>query len=474
MAQTGFTPIQIYRSSTASAAPTSGNLVAGELAINTADGKLFYLDNLNAVQVIGWKLVPVSAGGTGVTTSTGTGSVVLSNAPSLTGAVIIGGTTDTATLTLGRSTASQTVNIATGATDSAEIKTVNIATNSPSAGTTVNIGSGVPESYILLAGQSNHNYYSFFQAGFGQEPILVNDLPTSDFAVKGDRNFVSNANSPRVGSQVTSGGTNTATPVFYDGTNWICDSGLGATTGTGSVVLSTNPTISDGATIQNTSQAINIGTTQSTGAVTVGGTSATGALTLGQSTGAQTVNIATGNNTTTAKSVNIGTGGSGSSATTIEIGTATGGATTVRGGFTTVITTQSNEIGLSQTTGAISIGGTAGTGAIALGRSTGAQSVSISGGATTSGTTKTVSIGTGGLAGSTTTINMGATASAVTVTIRGLINVRVYTVATLPAGIAGSRAFVSDALAPVFGSIVASGGAVNVPVYHDGTNWRVG
>jgi hypothetical protein len=84
MAQTGFTPIQLYSSSTASATPTSGNLVAGELAINTADGKLFYLDNLNAVQVIGWKLVPVSAGGTGTTTSTGTGSVVLSDSPTFT------------------------------------------------------------------------------------------------------------------------------------------------------------------------------------------------------------------------------------------------------------------------------------------------------------------------------------------------------------------------------------------------------
>jgi len=90
MAQTGFTPIQIYRSSTASAAPTSGNLVDGELAINTTDGKLFYLDNLNAVQVIGWKLVPVSAGGTGTTTSTGTGSVVLSNSPTITGSPNIG------------------------------------------------------------------------------------------------------------------------------------------------------------------------------------------------------------------------------------------------------------------------------------------------------------------------------------------------------------------------------------------------
>jgi hypothetical protein len=53
----------------------------------------------------------------------------------------------------------------------------------------------------------------------------------------------------------------------------------------------------------------------------------------------------------------------------------------------------------------------------------------------------------------------------------------VYTVATLPSAAtsgAGARSFVSDALAPVFGATVASGGAVKIPVYSDGTNWKVG
>jgi hypothetical protein len=39
---------------------------------------------------------------------------------------------------------------------------------------------------------------------------------------------------------------------------------------------------------------------------------------------------------------------------------------------------------------------------------------------------------------------------------------------------AGARDFVTDALAPTFGATVAAGGAVNVPVYSDGTNWKVG
>ena len=40
MAQTGYTPIQLYRTTTAAAAPSSGNLVAGELAINIADADM--------------------------------------------------------------------------------------------------------------------------------------------------------------------------------------------------------------------------------------------------------------------------------------------------------------------------------------------------------------------------------------------------------------------------------------------------
>jgi len=48
------------------------------------------------------------------------------------------------------------------------------------------------------------------------------------------------------------------------------------------------------------------------------------------------------------------------------------------------------------------------------------------------------------------------------------------TVAALPAATAGARSFVTDALAPVFGVAVVGGGAVPVPVYHDGTQWSVG
>lgn len=55
MAQTNFTPISLYFSATATSVPTAGNLVAGELAINTNDGKLFYKDSSGVVQTLASK-----------------------------------------------------------------------------------------------------------------------------------------------------------------------------------------------------------------------------------------------------------------------------------------------------------------------------------------------------------------------------------------------------------------------------------
>ena len=52
-----------------------------------------------------------------------------------------------------------------------------------------------------------------------------------------------------------------------------------------------------------------------------------------------------------------------------------------------------------------------------------------------------------------------------------------YTVATLPSAVtsgAGARSFVTDALGPTFGATVVGSGAVKVPVYSDGVDWKVG
>lgn len=51
----------------------------------------------------------------------------------------------------------------------------------------------------------------------------------------------------------------------------------------------------------------------------------------------------------------------------------------------------------------------------------------------------------------------------------------VVTVATLPVlPVNGWRSFVSDATVTTFASTVVGGGANNVPVFYDGTNWKIG
>jgi len=74
MAQTGYTPIQLYYSSTTTNVPLAANLANGELAINITDGKLFYKDNSGVVQIIA--------------TKTGASATVSSVAQTFTGGII--------------------------------------------------------------------------------------------------------------------------------------------------------------------------------------------------------------------------------------------------------------------------------------------------------------------------------------------------------------------------------------------------
>jgi hypothetical protein len=62
MAATGFTPISLYYSATASAVPLAANLTAGELALNTADGKLYYKNSSNAVTLLASATSTIAAG----------------------------------------------------------------------------------------------------------------------------------------------------------------------------------------------------------------------------------------------------------------------------------------------------------------------------------------------------------------------------------------------------------------------------
>ena len=85
MAATGFTPIILFNSTTASNAPTTSNLAVGELALNVPDGKL-YFNQSGTIKVLAsnaaiTNVSSITFGTTGLTPSTAT-----------TGAVTVAGT----------------------------------------------------------------------------------------------------------------------------------------------------------------------------------------------------------------------------------------------------------------------------------------------------------------------------------------------------------------------------------------------
>jgi len=102
MAATNYTPIQLYRSTTAAAVPLAANLAAGELALNIVDGKLYYNDSgtvkLLASTAATTVVNTISFGSTGLTPSTAT-----SGAVTVAGTLVVGnGGTGLATITAGR------------------------------------------------------------------------------------------------------------------------------------------------------------------------------------------------------------------------------------------------------------------------------------------------------------------------------------------------------------------------------------
>jgi hypothetical protein len=252
---------------------------------------------------------------------------------------------------------------------------------------------------------------------------------------------------------------------------------------------------------------------QATQTITGGKTFSNGTQNLGSATTTSVVSIAYGATASgVTKTLNLGTNGLSGSTTAIAIGGTAGTSTTTMNGTTNFLdsgltiqnaadTTKKATFSLASLVTGVAVVYTMpiATGTIpavnsgntwtannifsaptnTFGSATTTSTTSLATGATTTGLTKTVSIGTGGVSGSTTNITVGSnvSGSTSTTTMNGITKFQVYTVATLPSastsGI-GATAFVSDALAPTFGSTVVTGGAVAVPVYSDGTNWKVG
>ena len=95
MAATNFTPISLYYTTTASATPSSANLVNGELALNITDEKLYFKNAAGTVKLLAANITAIANGGTGQTTASAAFNAL--SPITTTGDLILGNGTNSAT-----------------------------------------------------------------------------------------------------------------------------------------------------------------------------------------------------------------------------------------------------------------------------------------------------------------------------------------------------------------------------------------
>ena len=136
MAASGYTPISLYYSATGAAVPLAANLVAGELALNTNDGKLYYKNSAGVVTLLagaGSSVTTISFGSTGLTPATATS-----------GAITVAGTLAIANGGTGQTTASAAFNALSPITTTGDL----ILGNGTNSATRLAIGAS---TYILTS-----------------------------------------------------------------------------------------------------------------------------------------------------------------------------------------------------------------------------------------------------------------------------------------------------------------------------------
>lgn len=149
MAATGFTPIQLYYSVTSTNAPLAANLAYGELAVNVADGKLYYKNSATGTV----KVLADGATATGNLPGGTAGALVYQSAPSTTAYLTAGAAnyilTSTGTGPVYTNPAAITVGtaaLATFATTAGAASTATLAT------TATNIANGNANQIVYQTG----------------------------------------------------------------------------------------------------------------------------------------------------------------------------------------------------------------------------------------------------------------------------------------------------------------------------------
>jgi hypothetical protein len=294
----------------------------------------------------------------------------------------------------------------------------------------------------------------------------------------------------------TGNGTNSAAPVWdtipvgsITGTLPIANGGTGATVANGAMAnlmgFTSTATAAGTTTLTNTSSYYQLFTGSTTQTVVLPVTS-----TLQQGWSYHIVNNSTGDLTVQSSGLNtlitipagltamctcIATSGTGiadweagytdfstrtgSGAVVLATSPSISGTLTVTAAINANTNTGNYTIGTAQTTGTQIFGGLSQTGGLTFGQSTVSQTTNIQAGATASGSTKTMNIGTGGLAGSTTAITIGSTTGTSTTTLNGAVTGTNIIANNIAGGAAGSIPYQTAAGAT---SLLAAGTGVLV------------
>jgi hypothetical protein len=307
MAQSGFTPIQIYSSSTTGNTPAAGNLLnstgGAELAINIFDGKLFYKDSSGNVQVIGWKVVPVSAGGTGQTSYTD-GQLLIGNSTgnTLTKATLTAGTGVTITNGAGAITINAT---GTGGTVTS-VAALTLGTTGTDLSSTVANGTTTPVITLNVPTASATNRGALSAADWTTFNNKTSNTGTVTSVAASVPSFLSISGSP-----ITTSGTlaitlsGTALPTTSGGT------GLTSFTANGVAYASSSSALATGSTFKFDGTNVGIGASTIEAQLQVLGASGTGGEirigTSGADLGTSTLNMYGYTNQILFKHKNIGT-----------------------------------------------------------------------------------------------------------------------------------------------------------------------
>lgn len=168
MAQTGYTPIQLYYSTTASATPSAGNLLAGELALNTLDEKLYFKNSSGTVKLLA--------------TSASTSATVSSVAMTVPAFLSVSGSPITSSGTLAVSYSGTALPTANGGTGSTSTTYCSLASNVTGTLPIANGGTGTTSTTFCSLTTNVSGTLPIANGGTGATTLAGANIPVTNAA----------------------------------------------------------------------------------------------------------------------------------------------------------------------------------------------------------------------------------------------------------------------------------------------------